>query len=267
MNFTFNIKFDTGVSDFDGLNMYYGADALSGFAEALAITTHAIVNNNVVTQTPAVKGFKLDFKEAHDGSYIQKVSLEFTDAEAVRVVNHIGARGFIELLTFHLASPLGLNPRIESAAAKRWHRSSMDDSEKLLDRLEGPLKRIHHPVYGQGYKVTLYKSRTTMLPFNEATFDYLTGSTVSEQVETIEAAVSRFNARTFTGRIIEEEDSDSISFSPLKAGLVRPSRVILVNSLKDLTEGRFTKVGLEVRRVLSRDGRTKHLIVQSVHEL
>lgn len=106
-----------------------------------------------------------------------------------------------------------------------------------------------------------------MLNFNEATFDYLTGSTVSERVESIEAAVSRFNARTFTGRIIEDEDADSISFSPLKAGLVRPSRVILANSLKDLTEDKFTKVGLEVRRVLSRDGRTKHLIVQSVHEL
>lgn len=247
--------------------MYYGADALSGFAEALAITTHAIVNNNVVTQTPAVKGFKLDFKEAHEGSYVQKINLEFTDAEAIRVINYLRPKGFIELLTFHLASPLGLNPRIESDAAKRWHRTSMDDSEKLLDRLGGPLKKIHHPVYGQGYKVVLYKNRTTMLGFNENTFDYLTGSTVSERVEVVEAAVSRFNARTFTGRIIEEEDADSISFSPLKAGLVRPSRVILVNSLKDLTEGRFTKVGLEVRRVLSRDGRTKHLIVQSVHEL
>lgn len=95
----------------------------------------------------------------------------------------------------------------------------------------------------------------------------MTGSSINEHVEVIEAAVSRFNARTFTGRIIEEEDSDSISFSPLKAGLVRPSRIKLANSLKDLTEGKFTKVGLEVRRVLSRDGRTKHLIVQAVHEL
>ncbi|WP_278941466.1 hypothetical protein [Pseudomonas helleri] len=267
MNFTFNVKFDTGESNFDGLNMYYGADALSGFAEAISITTHAIVNNNVVTQTPAVKGFKLDFKEAHTGSYIQKVCLEFTDAEAVRVVNHLRPKGFIELLNFHLAAPLGLNPKIVSDAAIRWHRSSMDDSEKLLDRLVGPLKKIHHPVYGQGYKVVLYKDRTPMLGFNANTFDYLTGSTINDRVEVVEAAVSRFNARTFTGRIIEAEDADSISFAPLKAGLVRPSRVILVNSLKDLTEGKFTKVGLEVRRVLSRDGRTKHLIVQSVHEL
>jgi len=267
MDLNFNIKFDDGESAFNGLNMYYGADALSGFAEALSITTNAIVNNKVVTQTPAVKGFKLDFKEAHEGSYVQKVCLRFTDAEAVRVINHLKPKGFIELLTFHLAAPLGLNPKIESNVAMRWLRSSMDDSEKLLDRLEGPLKKIHHPVYGQGYKVVLYKNRTSMLGFNEQTFDYLTGSSINEHVEVIEAAVSRFNARTFTGRIIEEEDSDSISFSPLKAGLVRPSRIKLANSLKDLTEGKFTKVGLEVRRVLSRDGRTKHLIVQAVHEL
>jgi hypothetical protein len=267
MEFTFNIKFDTGESNFDGLNMYYGADALGGFAEALAITTNAIVNNKVVTQTTAVKGFKLDFKEAHEGSYVQKVNLEFTDAEAVRVINHLKPKGFIELLNFHLASPLGLNPKIESDVAIRWHRSSMDDSEKLLDRLTKPLERIHHPVYGQGYKVVLYKDRTPILGFNINTYEYLASSKTSDHVEVIEAAVNRFNARTLTGRIIETEDSDSISFSPLKAGLLRPSRVLLVNSLKDLTEDKFTKVGLEVRRVLSRDGRTKHLIVQSVHEL
>lgn len=267
MNITFNIKFDSGAANYDGLNFYYGSDALGGFAEALSITTHAIVNNNVVKQTPAVKGFKLDFKESHTGSYVQKISLEFTDEEAVRVINHLRPAGFIELLTFHLAEPLGLKPKIESLVAKRWFRSSMDDSEALLERLKRPLERIHHPVYGQGYQVTLYKSRTPMLGFNERTHDYLTGSEISGNLEVIEAAVSRFNARTLTGRIIEEEDSDSISFSPLKAGFLRPAKLLLVNSLKDLTEDKFTKVGLEVRRVLSRDGRTKHLIVQSVHEL
>lgn len=267
MRLTFNIKFDSGSNNFDGLNMYYGADALGGFAEAISLTTHAIVNNTVVKQTPAARGFKLDFKESHSGSYLQKISLEFTDEEAIRVVNHLGVKGFMELLIFHLASPLGLRPAITRNAAIRWHRSDMDDSEKLLERLERPLERIHHPVNGQGYQITLIKDRTPIIGFNERTYDYLAGSTVSENLETIEAAVSRFNARTFTGRVIEEEDSDSISFSPMKAGILRPARILLANSLRDLAEDRMTKLKLGVRRVVARDGRTKHLILQSVDEL
>lgn len=267
MKVTFVIRYHDGAAKFHGLNMYYGADSFGGMAEAVALTTHAIVNNEMLTQTPSTKGFSLDFKESHEGSYIQKFVLEFTDADAIKVVEHLRIEGFMELMTFHLASPLGLKPKIESDAAKRWFRSYMDDSESLLERLSRPLTRIHHPVSGQGYQVTLIKSRTAFLSFNERTLDYLSGSEISANVEELEMAVSRFNARTGTGRFIEGEQSDSISFSPMKAGLSKKARSLLANSLKDLAEDVFTPLKVEVRRVLARDGRTKHLILQSVYEI
>lgn len=267
MKITFNIRYHTGSNNYDGLNMYYGADSLGGAAEALAITTHAIINNKVITQTPSTKGFSLDFKESHTGSYVQKVELTFTDEEAIRVINYLKPQGFMELLTFHLASPLGLRPKIETEVAQRWFRSYMEDSEELLDRLARPLERIHHPVSGQGYQVTISKNRTPFVSFNEATLDYLTGSNVSQAVEVMEVAVSRFNARTATGRFIEDETADSISFSPPKAGLPRAAKILLAGSLKNLAEERITMLTVEVRRVLSRDGRTKHLLLQTVNEL
>ncbi|WP_085612064.1 MULTISPECIES: hypothetical protein [unclassified Pseudomonas] len=267
MKITFVIRYHDGASKFHGLNMYYGADSFGGMAEAVALTTHAIVNNEILTQTPSTKGFSLDFKESHEGSYIQKFILEFTDADAIRVVEYLRPAGFMELMTFHLASPLGLNPKIESDVAKRWFRSYMNDSETLLERLSRPLTRIHHPVSGQGYQVTLFKSRTPFLSFNERTLDYLSGSEVNDRAEELLMGVSRFNARTGTGRFIEDEQSDSISFSPLKAGLTRKAKSLLANSLKDLAEDRFTQVKVEVRRVMARDGRTKHLILQAVHEV
>ncbi|MOA43663.1 hypothetical protein D3C78_1658350 [compost metagenome] len=120
---------------------------------------------------------------------------------------------------------------------------------------------------GQGYQITLFKSRTPIIGFNEKTLDYLTGTEVSDKIETISVAVSRFNARTGTGRFIENEDSDSVSFSPLNRGLIRKEKVLLAGSLKDLAEDVFTRVKAEVRRVTSRDGRTKHFILQAVYEI
>lgn len=265
MKFSFNIRYHSGESNFTSLDFYYGADSLGGFAEVLALTTHAIVKNQVVKQTPATKGFDLSFKEAHRGSYIQKVELEFTDPDAIKVINFIGVDGFMEILNFHIKSPLGTSSEIRGSMAQRWFRSHMDGSEALLKRLSRPLERIHHPVLGQGYQVTLYKSRTPIASFNDSTLDYLTGGETSQATEFLELAVSRFNARTGTGRFIVDEESDSISFTPLKAGVGRNAKIALASSLKDLAEGKVTKLPVEIRRVTARDGRTKHMILQAVH--
>lgn len=267
MIFTLNARYHSGSANFNGLDAYYGADSLGGFAEALCITTHAIVNKEVKTQTPATSGFDLKFKEAHRGSYIQKFTLEFTDAEAIRVVNHLSAAGFIELLKFHLGSPIGHNVQITNRAARRWLREDMDDSEELLERLDRPLRRIHHPVTGQGYQVTLLKSQTPILSFNEATNDYLTGSEVSDREEQLELSVSRFNIRTGTGRFVEGDDSESTSFSPVHGNLSQRSKIILAENLTAGARGNDATVRVGIRRVLARDGRTKHFILQSVNEV
>lgn len=267
MRLTLSARYHSGAANFNGLGAYYGADSLGGFAEAICITTHAILNKEVKTQTPATSGFDLKFKENHRGSYVQKFVLEITDAAALESFNTLGVNGFIELLTFHMGAPIGLNQRLMNRAARRWLRDEMDDSEALLERLSRPLHRIHHPVSGQGYQVTLLKNQTPILEFNERTFDYLAGGTTSDEIEVLDLAVSRFNIRTCTGRFAVDEESESMSFSPVHGTLPQSSKVILAASLMAGARGEDQTVRVSVRRVLARDGRTKHLILQAVHEV
>jgi hypothetical protein len=267
MRLTLSARYHSGSANFSGLNAYYGADSLGGFAEAICITTHAILNKEVKTQTPATSGFDLQFKENHRGSYVQKFILEITEANALANFNTLGVNGFIELLTFHMGSPIGLNPQILTRAARKWLREEMDESEELLGRLDRPLKRIHHPVTGQGYQVTLFRSQTPILEFNERTYDYLAVGTTSNNVETLELAVSRFNIRTCTGRFAIDDDSESMSFSPVHGVLSQAAKVKLAESLMAGARGADQKVRVSVRRILARDGRTKHLILQEVHEI
>lgn len=264
----FEMKFDSGESNFEGLNLYYGADALGGMAEAISITTHAIINNEVIKQTPSTRGFSLNFKQAFEGSYRQKFELTFTDVEALRVVKYLKVGGFIELLSFHLGSPLGVPVKIESDSARRWARTYMTEGEELIERLARPLDRIHHPIYGQGYQAYLLKSRTNIIGFNQRTYDFLSGAETSANREFIEVAVSRFNTRTGTGRFIEDENSESISFTPFrKFSLSRIQKNALANSLKDLANDRITKLRAEVTRVNARDGRTKYYRLHSIYEI
>ncbi|KAF4558702.1 hypothetical protein GEV39_18245 [Pseudomonas sp. NY5710] len=267
MRITLSARYHSGETNFNGLDAYYGADSLGGFAEAVCITTHAILNKEVKTQTPATSGFDLKFKENHRGSYVQKFTLELTDQNAISNFTYLGLNGFIELLTFHMGSPLGLNRPVTGRAARKWLRDDMEDSEALLERLERPLKRIHHPVTGQGYQVTVYRAQTPILEFNEQTYDYLAGGETSERVETLDLSVSRFNIRTGTGRFTTDGDAESISFSPVHGYLSQAAKIRLADSLVSGARGEERPVRVTVRRVLSRDGRTKHLILQGVHEI
>ncbi|MNJ22682.1 hypothetical protein D3C77_170560 [compost metagenome] len=260
------LVFDSGESNFHGLDLYYGADSIGGFAEAIALTTHAIVNEEMVKQTPSVKGFSLDFKNSFVGSFRQKIELEFNGEESIRVIKYIGLDAYVELLKLHLRIPMGGSTKLELKKARQWYKQ-MKHSEDLLDRLKRPLERIHHPVTGQGYNITLKKHKTPLLLFNKTTSNYLSAETKSPDTKIIEVAVSRFNARRGTGRFIEEEDSESISFSPKSIKLMsRGQKNALADSLKRLANDDFHKLKAVVTEVLAFDGRVKHYILHSVDE-
>jgi hypothetical protein len=260
------LTFDSGESKFHGLDLYYGADSIGGLAEAVALTTHAIVNDNFVKQTPSVKGFSLNFKNSFVGSFRQKIELEFNEEESIRVIKYIGMDAYIELLKLHLRIPMGGSTKLEFRKASQWYKQ-MKYSDELLERLKRPLERVHHPVTGQGYKITLSKSRTPLMSFDRSTSNYLSAETKSPHKKTIEVAVSRFNARRGTGRFIEEEDSESISFSPKSIKLMpRSQKNALADSLKRLANDDLYKLKAVVTEVLAFDGRVKHYILHSVDE-
>ncbi|WP_332822917.1 hypothetical protein [Stutzerimonas kunmingensis] len=264
MKIPFSFKFDSGSNPFTKLSLYYGANALSALSEIVSVTTHAILHDEVRDHTTAVRGFSVDFKNSHTGSFVQKFEVELTDPETISTIQYLGVDAYVELLAIHIALPLGNPFALQTNSAKRWFRSYMNNGEELLGRLQNPLKNLHKPVYGQGYQMVLSKARTPLVGFNERTHDYLTTSVRSDHREVIEMAVSRFNTRTGTGRFILDNEADSVSFSPFRNVISQKAKSKLADSLRDLANGRFTAIEAEVTRISARDGRIKHYLLHSV---
>ncbi|GEM_PF-3603819 len=53
------LSFDGASADDNVLDLYDGAQALVGFQRSLAITTHLIVNGEVITQAPSLKNAQI----------------------------------------------------------------------------------------------------------------------------------------------------------------------------------------------------------------
>lgn len=265
----FELYYQSGERNFSDLDFYYGTDSMGGAAEAIAIATHAIIHDEVVTQTPSVKGFGLNFKNSSPGSFRQKFEIEFTGAIAISTLKAMGVPAYIETLTLLLGIPMGGTTKSDRRKTMKW-LNGMDDLDKLMERLYRPLVRIHHPVSGQGYKVTLKKAQTKILTFDSLSHKYMTEDIKDPKEKTITVAVSRFNGRRCTGRFIDRHDAESISFSPKmvkgKPQISKKEMNLLAESLTGVVNDQFLPIQADVTEVRSYDERVKHYILHRVYE-
>lgn len=261
MQFDFSVVYDTDTEKFDGLDMYHGSKSLLGISEAIAISTHGIVNGSFISKTPYVKGFKNDFKTSFEGSFKQRFRVTFTEQKTISKIIEITPKSYIELLKFSINSVLGTESELQRRGARKTF-SKMYYSEDISSRLRSSLKDAHAPIKRQGYKATLYAANTPIAELNQNTLDYLEQEIYSPERETLTVGISRFNARTGTGRLISDLDGDSYSFFP-EARLARVIKRVLIRSLRGVADNEFVPVLAEVTRVTASDGSTKFFILHS----
>lgn len=262
MDIDFSILYDSDENDFDGLDMYYGSRSMQGMAETIAIATHGIVNEKFISHTTAAKGFKGSFKSSFEGSFKQRFRVSFTTPQTVSKLNDLGVKSYIELLkhTIHeaIGTPFGLARR---TARKKFDK--MYFSEDVTHRIFPALREVHAPIKYQGYKATLFVAQTPIVVFNKRSLEYLEEEIRSDDREVLEVGISRFNARTGTGRLIANIDEESYSFIP-DATLSRVAKRTLIDSLQGVAVDIFKPVMVEVTRITINDGSTKYFILHSV---
>ena len=86
MILNFTIKYDSGSSDFNGLDQYYGSQSLFGISQVLMISLNAFLNREIITQAPSAKGFRLVLGTSKKGSWEQLIQLVVTDPKVVSLM-------------------------------------------------------------------------------------------------------------------------------------------------------------------------------------
>lgn len=262
MEFDFSILYDTGEKKFDGLDMYYGSRSMQGVAETIVIATHGIVNERYISKTNAAKGFKSSFKSSFEGSFKQRFKITFTNPKTINKIIDITPKSYIELLKHAIHEAIGTPTELTRRGSKKTFEK-MYFSEDITHRLFPALKEVHTPIKHQGYKATLFAAQTPLADFNKKSLEYLEEEIVSPAREILVASISRFNARTGTGRLITEINEDSYSFIP-DTKLSKVIKRSLIDSLQGVAADIFTPVLAEVTRITINDGSTKYFILHSV---
>lgn len=256
MELMFKVKYDTGTKDFDGLDMYYGSHSLAAISEILLLSLHASIHGEVVVQAPAAKGFRLVLKKNQEGSLEQYIQLLVTDPDTIALLTDLSKNGIYDVVKYLMSSCLGVPFFLQNRKAKKKIQQIMRANEDLHGRLERALAHAHLPVKHQGLSVCLSMGRTPIITFDEETLNYLETEVVDNDTEVIAVGVSRFNARTGTGRFITDIDSISHSFSPA-IDLDDYQKTIMADNLGKVARGEFEPLNAIVCRVNSTNGRLK----------
>jgi hypothetical protein len=262
-----DITIGTGETPFDELDFYYGAKAIEGASEIVALTAQTILTGELVKHVPSIEGIRASFRKSFVSSYGQRFVLNIYGSEQVRVLEYLGEDGFFELFSHYVGLAIGNLNKIEKKVAISWHDKYIKDDVELIERLSQPLLRLHKPIENQGYKISINRRRTNVINFNKKSLEYITSETLDPQKIIIEAVITRFNSLTGTGRLLMDREAQSISFSPSMLWKKFPAkqRKLLSKNLDGNNASEdFVPLKLEVSRITGPQGIIKHLKLHRV---
>lgn len=227
-----------------------------GISQILMISLNAYINREIITQATSAKGFKLVLGLSKNGSWEQIINFVITDSHVSSLVDGLGTNGLYDLLKWGLGSGVGITSTLKLRKSRNVVKELRRQNDDLQDKLDEALRRAHQPVKHQGLSIYIKSKKTELICFNQKTLDFLETEINDNEQIAIDVCISRFNARTGTGRMISSIDSESIPFYPDEE-LSEKRKALLADNLALVARGVFDPITAYVSKVTSIDGRLK----------
>ncbi len=284
----FSLSFEGNEADDNQLDFYDAADALTGFQRSLALTTHLILNGEIITQAPALKGARILIKSPERGSWkvVTTVGMIMAGAHQLGTAPRDTVLGNLvtsaydyvvnETLGFHVDFDSTLGQQYEQLQRQRKPiapKITQSQMDALIEKCESSIKEMHRPIYASKTAETAILNSNYRRDVNNIatldvdTFDYVNLTTqVERPIENV-GRISSYNINTFKGRVFVGNEHRPIPFDLAEGCRDILSVQAVTQSLQRNARDRFAADG-EIRftafRFESSTGRLKRLLITRV---
>jgi len=274
------LQYDGALADEHIIDFYDASRALVGFQRTLALVTHLVVNGEVITQAPALKGAQIVTLPPEEGSWENAAMIAgalFTigsvgkDSPVGQVVTSIYDYVLYETMGFHVDYDKTLQQ--QHAEYLREHNINQPKLNSLIEKVEPSIVDMHRPIVASksATKARIFKGKNADNQLGPEmgilTADYLAAEVKSEKADGFVGVVSSYNINTFKGRLFVFEEGRPIAFELGEDCRSRRDTGLITASLRlndaDRTDARATII-LTGKRISTRAGRLKKIIVESV---
>jgi hypothetical protein len=288
MTLEFTLSFEGSSADQHLLDFYDAAVAFSGFQRTLALTAHLVLNGEIITQAPSLKGARILSYPVEVGSWKSVAVVTGTLLLAGGVASKDSALGYLftsaldyvisESLGFHVDYDKSLGVQIEElksttdAIPKELDEGKL---EALIEKTENSIKDMHRPIVNSrtadvaviGESAEGDITRTTGPKLVQETFDYINVTRLSDTEAKFVGSVSSYNSNTYKGRVYIQDEGRPVPFT--LSDLARTPREIakIVRSLSTNAIDRFDKnaeITFSALVYESKNGKLKSYLITNV---
>jgi hypothetical protein len=274
------------------ISLYDLSRSLLGFERSLALTTHFVLHNEVITQVTSLRGARILCATPKPGSYkipayIVALGTAVNSLGTLEANNPIGHVVF-SVYSMVIQEAMGQKVDYDKSLHEIYEKGIKEGTdgflmpkksqiESLVEKVEPAVLDMHRPMVSSGTAehlsisdIETTKNRTNPLIFDRASYDSLRFKKRADDIITIVGKVSSFNMNTFNGRLYSSADQRPISFFLSHAArtdqgvqLVGQS---LANNIKNpSSDDAFLQ--FDVIQTHSRTGRATRFLVIKVRKL
>lgn len=227
----FCLSYGGNESDNQQIDLYDVSQALIGFQRSIALTTHLVINGEIITQAPALKGARILAAPAKEGSWEIVAALLVGGISAILLAPKDSLLGHIvhSVYDYVLFESLGVHADYEKSIgqmAEEYKRQSGKDLsieqhkvDSLIEKCTTAITDIHRPI-SKSETATIAKI-ITIFPSEKIqvgpeltleTLDYICEEFTGNEPVVIEGRISSYNSNTYKGRIYVATEGRPIPF-------------------------------------------------------
>lgn len=267
---SFKITYHDGDARDGRLDMYDASVSLRGFAKALSITTHALLNDGEIRKKGnRVDGAKIYINPSKKGSFEELITIAIENPIAASIGTSIVANVFYDLLKWTWSKTLELPYDPTTSHVKKLEDRIEPFIGEMEEALEVPLEEAHRPIKKfPEMSITVKRPRVTenVVKMNADTLKSVSIKTEPDLVTNIIGNVTRYNILTGIGRFYDDQLACTVSFK-IKEGATSSMKRRITWSLHHAQEQGEGKIRLQVRKVVSAKGVVRRYLVEKIERV
>lgn len=295
---TFNLSYEGNSAEEHEIDLYDVAQALMGFQRSIALTTHLVLNNKVITKAPYLKGAKIYALPPEEGSWTIKAGILISagflattaqkDTPLGNIIHSAYDYVISESLGFHVDYEKSLGLQYEEITKTQTDNDKGKKQEKnipiieqyqfdsVIEKCTTAVAEMHRPIIktktAESAEIisNIYGEELEFSPvFSQETYEYMHEHYIEENAVLIEGRISSYNSNTFKGRVYVPNEGRPVSFELSKNCRNDEAVKLIVASLSENAvsnhKAEWSVVYCIVVRTLSRSGHLKSYNVLSIH--
>lgn len=253
------------VPGYEALDAYEAGRALLGISRTLSISAHFFVNEEVITQSTALK---------HAGVFVrpfEKASFGFPFDVWLPTMNDVGngvvGTAFWEMGKYIWNKAIGRKGKIESDLAKEKIDRLGGATDAVAAKIETSLKDATRPLIegaGASTAFIIAGNNNTIVNIDRDAKEYLDANIIDKQTSSFVGTVPRFDVNTGSGGMFVFSEGRVISFKPEGSAFSRADNIYLSSSLRAWAAKKVSEVEFEGRAVRTLDGSIKMILVTKI---